>query len=255
MPYWIKKFGTINLPDYEPIDDIGLEARLFVHDLPGGWVFDSLGDDVALRISKSLSVKRRMIYADYSILKPIYDSWLSTVGKRDKLWRVDNSNNYQWTYARLAQLNATRLSKDHSSLDVEFVFRILSPCWYSENSTTIILNTSPKTVTNNGNKSQTRMQFRIYIPVAGSTSAITITNSTTGHQIKYNGSLATYDTLVIDTGAMTVIKNSTIDAYADFVPPDDKEEWFKLVSGNNSITRSVSGSGYVIELEYYHSYA
>jgi phage-related protein len=65
--------------------------------------------------------------------------------------------------------------------------------------------------------------------------------------------MALGEALEVDCGAMSVEKDGT-EAYVDFTPPDDREQWFVLQPGENDITIAIDGDA-AIQISFYDANA
>lgn len=235
--------------------------------LPSGATFDPLGSNLALRSSMDITAKVNLV-ATGAPLKTALDTWLSRLGKRATMIRQGDDGSQHSATARLVVVDANRAYKNRNFLPVTLTWTLTGLPWSgtSYDLTMVDMIDSddlpatgadgptayPVTLTlvNAGNVNQDA----VTITVTAGTSTITavsLTNSTTGHNPAWAGSLTTGQSLVIDTGARSVQKNGA-DDYADFTPPSSYEKWFTLAPGANTLSLSITpgGAGESIRFQY-----
>jgi hypothetical protein len=278
VSYKIYQFGTMVLPNYNADQDIGLEAPSKYAALPWGGAFDYLGGEKArpggYKLNKPCTLLSEVVttfQAAKEELQSEYNALKVLVGSEDKLYRLRFADGVmEWAWARLEGIKGTRKSGDILTLSFTLEFYIESPCWYS---TTMhaydwhIVGIAPadtllttlaeskgaavKYIDNTSNIDQPAALFTL--TAISTVTSVIINNTTTGYSFSYTGTLAAGDTLVIDTGAMSVKKNG-VDAYSLFVPPANHEEWMHIAPGENKLTINITGGGR-LALEYYAAFA
>lgn len=278
MSFWYTKFGSLNLSLYEPSHDLqtGAAATQLIP-LPGGGVFDALGNEDAPLQYRMLSVRHLLWNTTdtEAALQSLFNALRAKIGTREQLFRrLADGSTLQWSHARLKNVVATREVLDLSSLPVTLQFELISQWWYAATAKDVTITDIPGdtgdlattlaessgypvsfTLTNDGNVDNDSVLWEI---TAGSASitAVTITNTTTGHAMSWSGTLAIGDVLRIHTGELSVLNDGAND-YASFTPPSNKEAWFKLQPGENTVTISITtaGTGETVRYEFYDAFA
>lgn len=278
MSYKIYQFGTTVLPNYNADQDIGLEAPSKYAALPWGGAFDYMGNETIRpgghKLNKPCTLLSEMVttlQAAKDNLDSEYRALQVLVGTEAKLYRMRLANGViEWAWARLEGIKGARKSGDILTLSFTLEFYVRSPCWYSVNTHAydwLIVGIAPadtllttlaeskgaavKYIDNTSNIDQPAAIFNL--TAISTVTSVIINNTTTGYSFSYTGTLAAGDTLVIDTGAMSVKKNG-VDAYSLFVPPANHEEWMHIAPGENKLTININGGGR-LALEYYAAFA
>jgi hypothetical protein len=260
MSYRITKFGTVDLPELDPEDDLSThEARSRLVLTPGGW-FDAAGSGQAgvnplpLRVRKTLISDGATPFdtnmAEFRELRALVDT-------RDRLWRqwADTDGTLEWTWARLNQVAVRADRKDNrNQVEMELAFQVLSESWFgatgyiADIGSFNITHGGSFAVQNTGNTNVTDVLLEMWAGSALLSPTLThcrLRNMTTGHDIEWTGSLLAGTVLAINCGAQQVT-NAGIDAYANFTQ-NSKERWFELAPGYNTLVVDVVG-----EDEYTH---
>lgn len=277
MSYVLERFGSVNLPGYDAASEIGAgPARLWLLPLPGGGLFDGLGSSQAPVGDVKISDQASLLGSSKADLETQFKTLRALIGKRDKLYRrLEGAGALEWCYARLANIRVLRRSEHVFSLDVGLEFAMISRAWYAESAQNVYnadpldaaddLTTTgaespaayPVTLnfTHAGNVDQPDVTFTITAG-SGNVTAVTIQNTTTGHQFSWSGTLAAGNSLVIDCGALSV-KNNGADDYNAFTPPTNKEEWMVFRPGLNALSISITEAGTesAIRVQFYDAYA
>lgn len=105
---------------------------------------------------------------------------------------------------------------------------------------------------NGGNIEQSSVEITVTAQ-GGAVTALTITSATTGHSFSWAGSLAAGASLVIDTGALSVLA-SGFDDYDGFTAPTNKNEWMQLARGANAWTVTATGANAALTAKYYDAW-
>jgi len=267
MSYVYLRFGSTFLPYYDPDQDIGTgSSRLDIVPLPGGGFFDALGDQQAPREPTKLSGKALILAETPAELRNAFASLRAMRGKRDKLFRKHGgTGDLEWCYARCNEIRATRRPATPLTQEVEFSFQMLSPSWFGLRHSTgwllddglnlddglafdegapipLVPGSQEVTLLNEGNADNHQLVLTI---VAGSGSITKVTIQKVGEtDISFNGSLFPAQSLIIDAGARSIIKQGA-DAYNDFSigPGHSIGKWLKLVPGANTFTITLNGGG------------
>ena len=268
MSYRIYRFGSTQLvPIYSPSQDIGTgKARLESIDAPRGGAFDTLGMEQAYR--GGYAVRAAGVIAGSDLLTQ-YQNLRSYLGKRDKLWRIDDSGNFTWAWARLESVGAKRVAENKSYLEVDCSFYVYSALWsgtfrgswrldaeimldnayYFDSALVTALTNAATTLTinNGGNGVLRAFEFAI----TAKTSAITAVRIEKANEtfMTWTGTLAVDTQLVINFGAMSIL-NSGVNAYNGLVFSSSHkiDDWMRLDPGNNTVTLTRTGGGATSEV-------
>jgi len=272
MTYRIYRFGDTTLPDYNEEMPIGraVTAKSAL-DIPSGGALDLFaGERIkpgSTKITKSCTLHattEASLLAKFIALRVL-------VGTRDQLFRLIIADDHlEWAWARFDNLDVTRKYGQISRFfqDVRLTFTVYSPAWYSQDMHSYACSVSPSgpadlatvlaesgtTVLNidqTGNIDQPDAKFTV--TAIGAVTSVIVHNSTTGYSFSYTGSLPAGSVLVIDTGAMSVLKDG-VDDYAHFTPPANHDEWMHIAPGSNKLVITITGGGNLI-VEYYAAFA
>jgi hypothetical protein len=270
MTAYLEQFGSTVLPPALPKSDAGTGgSTLQLTPLPWGGQFDGLGSGVAPMPGDKLAYKSRLIGTSTSSLDGLYKAYRLLRGTRAKLYRRNGDTTQHWCWARLIEVKATWDYEHIVHIDLNFEFQMLSPCWYSvtthdyssgvavaepDDLTTILAESGETTtlhITQTGDIDQPAAIFAV--TATGYASMVTINNTTTGYSFTYSATINPGDTLVIDTGAMSV-QNNGVDDYAHFTPPANHEEWMHIAPGANTLLITIVGGG-SFTISYYAAFA
>ena len=263
--YTIERFGTTTLPIYRPRTDVGTSgSKLLVTDLPGGGVFDGLGDDDAPPARTTIPKRCTIVGATDDAADTEFQTLRALRGKRDRLYRRRADGDVEWCYARLEKIDSERVASNLTHLNIAMLFLMLSPIWYGaehgvpwfldagefldtglafDTDDTFTLSTSPKTciVNNGGDKPVSNCILTI---TAGSAAITALTIAIAGiSEFDYTGTIAIGKALVVDCGALTV-ENDGADDYAHFALDASNhkiDDWLRLAAGNNSVVVTRTG--------------
>jgi hypothetical protein len=255
------------VPIYSPSQDIGTgKARLESIDAPRGGAFDALGMEQAYR--GGYEIKAAGVIAGSDLLTQ-YQSLRSYLGKREKLWRIDDSGNLTWAWARLESVGAKRVAENKSYLEVDCSFYVYSALWsgalhgswrldagnalddglYFDTDliTALTVATTTLTINNGGNGVLRAFEFAITAKTSAIT-AVAIEKAGETH-MTWTGTLAVNTQLVIDFGAMSIL-NSGVNAYSGLVFSTSHkiDDWMRLDPGNNTVTLTRTGGGATSEV-------
>jgi hypothetical protein len=246
---WITRFGSKDIPPNRQSHDVGLPgiAQQAV-DLPFG-AYDPLGSGAGqVKVPYTIPVGTMLVHNTPADLQTALAAWRALCYTRATLYRTPDGGtaNSQWITARLIAIDAPRDIENLRHLAITLRFEVTAPVWSGAAHTeTITLDASPKSqdCDNDGNG----IQRAVTITVTASGTPITaviIENLETGHvtKIKYTGTIAVGQSLVIDCGAMTVRNNGT-DDYANLTLESAHtiREWLRLMPGANTIRVTRTG--------------
>lgn len=272
MSYRLYRFGASQLiPVYEGSQDIGTGlARIESVDAPRGGAFDSLGKEQAFRGGYEVSASGLMVGSSAADLKTQFDALRAYLGKREKLWRIDDSGGMQWVWARLTGVNVTRQVQHRQFLEMDLSFYIYSALWhgtlhgswrlddgYALDTVNLVLDTdliyaltsgvTTITINNGGNGVLCDFEFAI-TPVGSAITAIKleIAGKTS---LTWSGSVAVSTQLVINFGAMG-ISNNGVNAYSGLTLTTDHkiDDWMRLEAGDNTVVVTRTGGDATSEL-------
>jgi hypothetical protein len=275
--YWITAFGNVTLPVLRSREfaGTGTASNFTLLPLAGGGVYDSLGEDRAYTQGVQIEVEGSIVLEEQgtAAFEAQERSLRGLVGQYDVLWREwDNSGLLEWCWARCVSVGQARTSRNQVHLSIPIVFQMESAAWYGETDTDI-LDTDPLgdlallcaeneevypvvyALVNNGRMPQRDVTFKVTAKGAAVT-AVTISNSVSGHTLAWAGSLAAGTTLVIDCGRQS-IQNDGADCYAELTVPTDKDEWMIMEPGVNPISINITETGTesTIEIYFFDSHA
>lgn len=244
MGYWITRFGSTDLSQIALRQQDALGAALGLVNLPGGGVHDSLGGAQApVKLPGRISLNSELVEADAASFRASAYALKALIGTRALLYRSPDGGtaNSESMPARLENVSMDRSSDNVLVLGTALTFEALAPVWDGAAHTeTITLDASLKTaeISNGGNGIVRKVTVTVTASGAPIT-AITIENLETGHvsRVKYAGTIAVGQSLVIDCGAMT-IRNNGVNAYTTAFTLESGHslrEWLRLAPGANTI--------------------
>lgn len=258
MSYVLSRFGTYDLPIENPrSDNVGGEVQASLVTVAGDRAFDVLGSAIAMQKPR-LVTKNFTIQADtaagYRTASQALRSWL---GVRDQLFRTWPDGTVEWAYARMIGLRGSRGPK-HPAIDMTAEWLVYSPAWYGQGYHAWLLDDGfyldaglfldagftqaiphgSISLPNAGTVPITEM----VITITAATSTITALTITIGGStiIGWSGSLPVGQSLVIDTGAQSVLKNGN-DDYANL--SINAVPWATIPVGGTTISVAVTGGG------------
>lgn len=131
MSIWLERFGDLDLPLIEAVQDIGaVGTRTSYQELPSGGAFDGYGASQAPRGLVTLRATGEIgNLTTQAAMLAEFDALRAMRGKRDKLYaRVDDGTS-RWVWARLRNIPQTRGMDNALYLVSELQFDITSPIW------------------------------------------------------------------------------------------------------------------------------
>ena len=284
--YRLIRFGLISLEHYNQVDVVGSGSTpTSYYPLPEGGAWDNFGSQqkhvgMVERVSS-----RRLRGSTAAATEQLYFELLAQRGTRNRLYRQTKAGNIHWQFARLVEVTAQRSYEQTKfgdgiiqDIDLRFITQetfwrgSLGGAWYfdsgeyfdsglsfdSAQSFDLISSPTEITLTTSDDIGRaTTRALRINIE-AGSSAITSITIARTGGEsITFSGTIASGDTLIIDTGTMQVTNDGN-DAYDDLTlsPTADLAAWFSLVAGDNEITITYTGggTGSTIDFSYYEAW-
>lgn len=273
MTYRLYQFGSTILPDYNEESDFGLVINVKrALDLPSGGALDLFAGERIRPKSRKVTKMCTLHGVTESELQTQMDALQALVGTAERLWRLRIADdNKHWVDASFDGMPWKRKygSMNRFLQDVQLSFTVYSPAWYSETThnysggvvlaepddlTTVLAESGETTVLHidyTGNIDQPAVIFTI--TATGTVTLVTINNVWNGYSFSYDGTLISGETLVIDTGAVSV-KNNGVDDYAHFHPPANHEEWMHISPGNNALLITIVGGG-KFDIVYYAAFA
>ncbi len=263
--YTLEKFGSLTLPTARPATTIGAPpVQSAITAVAAGGGYDGLGS--AQSRAKPFTVTHNCaLYSASSqtAIQTQLDALKALVGTRGRLYRRLPSGTLQWITARLVSLDATRTIDNDHYLDISLTFQAAEYPWrgnhhgdgwvldageyfdtglvFDETGLTVPMPASGSVPVTNGGNATVRNAV-ITITAAGSSiTQLTLTKSGET-DLKYVGTIAAGQSLVIDCGAYTV-KNNGVDDYANFSRETNHviAEWLALSAGANTIGTTRTG--------------
>lgn len=285
--YRLIRFGTTDLEYRNQIDTIGSgPTPTSYFNLPEGGAIDGFGaaDKNPGMVER---VKQMQLSASTDLaLANLFYGLMALRGKRDKLFRRTSQGDYQWQYARLTEIVASRdyqFTRYQWIQDVELHFACQEAFWRGVNrglwtldsgvhlDSAYALDTagelyalaaSPASVTVTGgaaaNAGRAAVRSMQIIISAGNAAMSNITIARAGGEsLAYTGTIPSGGKLTIDTGTSQVSCTGVSGAYANlsFTPSADMAAWFTLAPGSNAITVTYTGGGTGKTIEFVFSEA
>ena len=265
MAYKIYRFGTSQLiPNIDTTQDIGAgKARVEAIDFPHGGAFDQLGKDQSYRGGYEIPVRGTIIGTSETDLITQYYALRSYLGKKDRLWRRDDTGGLHWVWARLQSIDSTREERNRFHLTVDMVFFVFSPLWngtlrgswrldtgevldsglnLDTGLVTLLVNPVTQLVIANGGNAVLR-SFEMAITAKGSPITSVRIEKAEKTDMTWSGTLAVGSQLVLDFGGLS-IRNSGVDAYSGLALSSGNhhvDDWMMLEPGNNTVTITRAG--------------
>lgn len=264
MPFWLTRFGSLEIPLCNAVQDVGLAAISGATQLVNGRIYDSYGSGPSpIRLPYNINAQATLHAKAPVDLEQQYYALRAAVGTRNLLYRRRTGVAYEESaYARLLEVSASRDVRDGRRLDVTLGFEILSMAWNGEDSSTLVtLDVAPKSIslTNSGNAIQ--RDIIATLTAAGSNiTAFRLENLTAGHvsSINYANTIAVGKQLVINCGLQTIVNNGVSDyAHLTFNTWHTIADWFRLAPGTNSIriTRTGGSVASTVAFSYHDAWA
>ena len=229
--------------------------------LIGGGHFDWRGSETALPPTETARIRGEWIGTSLANMKTKLATLRALRGVKSYLWRTSGSSN-QWRRARYISVDSDLGPSSAQVAVLELQFELNGEPWHSTSGyTSVTLAASPQnaTIANNGNAVVREITLSVH-PATSAITAIHVENLTTGHvsKIKYAGTIASTQALVINCAAKSVENNST-DDYANFSLEGAHtiSEWLRLAPGDNSIriTRTGGAATSTVGLTFYEAHA
>lgn len=273
MPYRYWKFGSVELPVYNPSMDVGAGEALSPQPTPilGGGAYDANGSEQVGRAGVHFTCSALCYGVTAAAVKTQFDNVMALIGKRAKLYRVSDTGDVHWCYARLVNAQANRVVDDTLTIGVALDFIMLSPCWNTKrhgagwvfddgkyfddglvfdeatgDTATLSMGSGvANTITiNNGGNVPVR-SLTMTITAGSAITEIDIKRSTGGgtlNHLVYNGTIAAGKSLVIDSGAYSV-KNDGVSDYANLAigGSNTRPYWLEVDPGNNTFSITLTG--------------
>ncbi len=279
MGYWLTSFAGVTIPPNlgQPgSHDVGaghmtnrpgMSGSGVVHHpmvaLPGGYIYDPQGSVIGPRGAVDVTAAGILIAPAGGNCKAQLDTWLALLGVRGSLVRTGDDGTTASVTARLVQAEAVRKYVHRTHMPLSLIWTVTGLPWTGISRSFPMIDLGPNAAdddvsttgadsagspytfswTNGGNVDQAALVFTITAGGASIT-ALTVTNTTTGHAWSYTAAVVAGQSLVIDTAALKV-QNNGADDYAHFTPPTGHENWFELAPGLNTITFAVTTTGTV----------
>jgi hypothetical protein len=276
--YTYEKFGVTSIPTAKPSHDISTaHARTPVIKTPNGAYTPVLStqvyDDKAITVGCALwGVTQTAVQAQYK-------TWRALVGTLDKLYRRSPDNTIEWVWARLTDIQTTRVADNKLWIDANLIFSVDTPIWHTshhgapwllddgvhfldtgyllDENDQYTLDTSPKTITliNNG-----ALPARPLITLTAHTANITALTITAGGvtNLTYSGTIVNGNSLVMDCEAQS-IKNNGVNDYAHLTRNGGHtlDGWLELThNAGTSVIITITGGGVnsVIVFDYWERF-
>lgn len=275
--YWLTRFGTVELPQYDQQFNAGpAPADSAAVALVGGGTFDAFGTGVApQRYPIEMRLSCTVVNIDADAARVTLRDLKSLIGTRAKLWRtLIPGGSTHWCWARLTDVDDTMRSNMHAwSIPVTLAFTVMGRWhglqhdggWFFDDGEFFddglmfdgdeetVLATSPQTVVvDNDGKMPVRDAI---INITAKTAPITRIEISLGScNWYYDGTIATNKTLIVDCGSKT-ITNDGAAAWNDFHLTGNHvvADWLVLQPGNNSVIVTKTGGGTTSTIEFVYS--
>lgn len=273
--YRLTRFGSLNLEHYNQVDDVGSgETPTAFLALADGGALDAYG---GLRKHPRTVTRVKRLRLQATTRQGVSDDFMRLIalrGTRAQLFRRMADASEHWTWARLVEVVAQRSyeqTRFRYIQDVELRFVTSEATWrgetsgarwylnsgkylnnglfFNSNSYDLAEGDNEITVTLGASDDPGRAPVKaINIMVTAGSEDITSLSITrqNGEVITYSGTIASGETLMIDTGTLQVIGESEeADAYGlcGFTPAEDDGAWLTLQPGSNQLTFTIEGGG------------
>lgn len=261
--YTYSTFVATTLPTARPRPNVGTGAvRSDAILLPSGTIFDPTGSAQKRRGLYTIAYPCMIKETSAANAHTAYQALRALIGVYGKLYRKLYDASTQWLYCRLLDVGATREPDHLFTQPLTLLFETRQEVWHGAlNQDSYAFDASPlsKEINNAGDATQRDMT----ITISAEGSAITllgIDNDESGHvsDFHFTGSIAAGESLIIDTGAWTVL-NEGVDAWDDiaFQGTHAIEGFLWFMKGNNTITFHRTGGDNTsgIQIDHYDSFA
>lgn len=274
MAYRLKMFDGLVLPNLQtPDQDQNMGSGSWLtsfQQLPDGW-YDNYGTRKSPKGIQPITKQCWLVASSRAELKTLRDGLRAKGGNRGRLVVQFEGGALRWTWARMTNTDNPSRPAHGLALPITLIFESVGQIWYElvysaddwtvgdgtfvvgDGTTELGQNGTEETLTATGGAVQSFTlthagnipAVNLAITVTAGNQSITnliITNNTTGHTFTYAGTIAAGNSLVVDTGAMSVQNNGS-DDYANFTP-GNKAEWMQLAAdSDNDIDVTVTGNG------------
>lgn len=283
MPYRYTTFDGVNLPEVMPEDDLqtGSTPSTLIDSLAGA--FDYLGSNRYRLKRQPINyrgkyVGRNDIYLvdesgnyivdesgnyiiandDYTVdLRDKVDALKAKVGRRGTLIRVrEDDGSSQSKQARLHSIGHMRTVRDIDRFaDLEIVLEAVGGPWKSTSATTTTASLSASTMGTvavvSAGLEEVRDAVITVTANGGTVTGLEFVLDSDQH-FSWAGILLNGNSLVIDTGALTVLNNN-VDAYSGFTLEADHtiDGWLSLAPANNLLYITVTGGPADLSIVHY----
>lgn len=280
--YRLYQFEGIALPDRMTEDDLstGQVESTLVDSV--GSAFDYYGSTRRLPRRRTIAARGRYIgetlylvdhnsnqLVDHSsnfliagapgeILRARIDDLKRLVGRRGTLYRLRDSDNVlQWIQARLLVVDYVQTVANWDRVaDVSATFETLMAAWREQTASSQVVSVvSGTNAVLIANDSDISIEDATLTLAASSTiTSLTVTNTASGVNWTWTGTLSSGQSLTVDAGALTVRRGST-DVYSGFVlnSGHTARGWLTLAQGDNMLYATVDGSG-TLTISYYRQW-
>jgi len=268
VAYIIDKFGDTyasaeELPRYEGRQPQGAgPVRSSNVTLIDGRAYDWRGSGDAPPPMEEITVSGQWVGANAAATQTKMAALRALRGVKSKIWRTTSTGTSHWRNARCLSVDSDLRPGNSQIATVDLDFELDAEPWYGTSVySSIALGTSPvlATITNPGNVVAREITVTVH-PKTTAISAFHLENLTAGHvsKIKYAGTIAATQALVIVCGDRT-IENNNSDDYANLSLESAHTitEWFRLAPGANSIRITATGGAVTstIGVLFYEAYA
>jgi|GEM_PF-1338515 len=271
------QFRGVPLPIYDPVEGVGgWPARSSYTDMAGDGAFRLYGAQRSPRATRTERRQGMLLIEDtgsdptvaLAALDSAFGALKAEIGRTGRLDAQGGGGNAYWTDAELLDVRATAEPRTlfrfrrYVALDVETELILPTPFWYGNRHGTggwtwdsgvawdsgylwddvadqYTLDVSPKTL-NIANDGNLPVKNAILTVTAAGTPITNLIIGIGAATCTYAGTIAVGQSLVIDTGAMSVT-NTGVGDYANFTPPATQAEWLVLQPGNNDVVVTRTG--------------
>lgn len=263
--YTYSTFVSTTLPTARPRPNVGTGAvRSDAILLPSGTIFDPTSSAQKRRGIYTLQYPCMVSETTAAAAHTAYQALRALIGVYGKLYRKLHDATTQWLYCRLLDVGGAERNAlaNRFTQPLTLLFETRQEVWHGAlNQDSYAFDASPlsKEINNGGDAVQRDMT----ITITAQDSAITvlgIANAETGHvsDFHFTGSIAATKSLVIDTGAWSVLNDGS-DAWDDFAFESGHaiDEFLRFMAGNNTITFHRTGGDNTsgIQIDHYDAYA
>lgn len=254
--YYVKSFDGLTLQTYKNIsqtDDIGqgMAINRYIQ-TPNGW-YDINESGTAKRNVNYVRASRLLSYASSDALRLAVEDWRAKIGTRGALTVEWWDGTERWVYARLDSVSSPSFVGDIASASMDLTFSTIEQAWRGPTLSSQSFSLSGKSSYSfSVNNAGDLPVYDVLITLVGGTTMYdpTVTNNTTGHGWQYEDTLT--GTLLVNSGAKTISKTY------NYFDPLNRNIWFSLDPGSNSVTwqmdTSTADSGTSITFDFYPRY-